>query len=627
MFIARRYFPNAFQVLLAVVILLAVQVIFFHGSAFFILRYKSLNSKFEAKSVSRKYFLVFSVVIGIVLPLIAIWPNAFSQWNVIIAFVFACCAVLTVRLWPKSVDNKFLFWTPTILLATIPALSVWDLTQEIDVEHTGFFLAPANEVNHGRLMLTETFSQYGLGVIYFLVALLKVLGFGYGSLVLLTGGLAAFTSLLIFAVLTLTTRSPIYATIGTFVSAILGPLSSEGSIASYPSTGFLRFGPTWLFILLLVLALKRESPSQVWIAFSSVALAVSFVWSFESAVYSIGTFVIVGIVGPVLIGEKWLALKIVRSALIAILVLSATVVLLTWAFSGSIINLTTYAKYIKLYSIDGFGTLPIAPWSPGILMFFCGIGSLIALGVILNLNVTQPAKIRREFFPILAVTVYAVLAFTYFLGRSHTNNLTHISAPFVVMIVMWMSQLSRFWRFKGKSFPVVTLWFCFFSTSIIGLFNWTKIDHKYPNSALGLIVNSPVSPTGIFDRAKWFLSNPVLSSKFKKIDNLVADNVSQDSSVLLVVSGSLMTESLVRLDRVNPIAISNPSGDGQLTSETERILSQVSTISCGSYILIEHSENTQGGILLSIKLAVRLSHKLSTLDREGEFSLYVIDCV
>ncbi len=625
--ISRRYFPQSFSAPLAVAALLLAPLFFRQSFGLLAHKYKLLAVIQRPKSVCRKYFLLLAVVFGIVLTLVAIWPKEFILTNIVLASVLACCGALTVSLGSRWKNSRLRSWPARILLASIPALAVWDLTMEFNTHHLGFYLAPANEVIHGRLMLTDTFSQYGVGIFYFLAASLKILGFGYGSLVLLTGGLTALTSLLIFKVLTLTTRSTTYAVIGTCAAAILGPLASSDGPANFPSTGFLRFGPTWLLIVLLVLALRRDSPHQVWITLSSVVLAVSFVWSFESAFYSVGTFVIVGILGPALIGEKTLSLRFVRSALISISVVCLAGVLLTRAYSGSAINLLTYARYLEFYSTSGIWALPIEPWSPGIPVLLCSVASVIALVTFLTSTSMEPAEIRREFFPILATTAYAFLAFTYFLGRSHPNNLLTVSAPFVVMITMWMSHLGGLRRFNGKSLRVVTIWVCLFGAALTGLVNWSRIEINFSNSALGLILKSPSSSLSVVDRVKFFLDNPIANSRFETIKVLLDDNLPQGSSVLIVVDADLMTESLVRLERVNPITLSNPTAESQLPIEVQRITAQVPNIPCGSYVLLQQPDSwIEDSLLLQVKSAVQANFQLTLVSKDDEFSLYTMNC-
>jgi hypothetical protein len=47
--------------------------------------------------------------------------------------------------------------------------------------HQNFLLGPANEVIHGRAMLVDTSSQYGVGSIYLLAGWFKLAPIGYGT--------------------------------------------------------------------------------------------------------------------------------------------------------------------------------------------------------------------------------------------------------------------------------------------------------------------------------------------------------------------------------------------------------------------------------------------------------------
>lgn len=581
----------------------------------------------EIRSVIQLALMSVLGLLGICLTLAAFWPNAYELKHAGYAFVFACCGTAITIFSSKFRVSRAQNSIIRVLFVSVAALAVWDLARDFDIHHLGFFLAPANEVQHGRLMLVDTFSQYGVGVIYFLVGLLKFLGFGYGSLMFLTGGLAALTTVLVFTFLVYTTRSTMYSTLGTYASAILGPLASLGSVASYPSTGFLRFGPTWLLILVLTITLKRDFPSRVWIAITSGVLAISLFWSFESAFYSLGTFVVIGVFGPVVIGERALAKRLVRSAIVSVAIIGSVGSLLTVIFSGQSINLVTYLKYLKLYSLDGLGAVPVEPWSPGILMFLLAVASLTALAVVFASKSLDSATIRRDWFPILAVTTYSILAFTYFLGRSHPNNLTHISAPFVVMITMWLSRLGGRKRFGSKLLCMIMSWSSLFGFATIGFVNWPSLNYKLPNSALASL--SPETTSSFLNRAVLLTSNPVIDSRSETIESLLRNNLPSATPVLLVVDANLMTETLVRLGRVNLITLSNPEGESLLSSEVHRITSQIATIPCDSYVLLQQSafrKNDAQEMLLLIMELVKTNFRLSLVAEDSEFGLYVMGC-
>lgn len=627
-FVLRFYFPQSLSVTLLIAALL-IAIIVLQTSSRIVNRKHALRTAAKGpRSVVQIVLLSLLGILGIFLTLAAFWPNTFAIDRAGRAFVFACCGVVLATVVAKIKVSLAKTLIVRVLLVAIAALAVWDFSRDLDIHHLGFFLAPANEVQHGRLMLVDTFSQYGVGMFYFLVALLKLLGFGYGSITLLTACLTALMTVLIFSVLVYATRSTTYSTLGTYTAAILGPLASLGSVATYPSTGFLRFGPTWLLILVLTITLKREFPSRVWITLASGVLAISCIWSLESAFYSLGTFVTVGVLGPIVIGEKALARQFIRSAIVSITVVGLVGTLLTVIFGGESINITTYLMYLKLYSLDGLGALPIEPWSPGILMFLVAIGSLTTLAIVFASRSFKPATIRRDLFPILAVTTYAILAFTYYLGRSHPNNLTHVSAPFVVMITMWLFYLVDGIRFSNKLVFSILVGSSFFAVAITGLANWPNLKNKLPNSALASL--SPTTTSGFLDRAAWFLSNPVIDSRSETIESLLDENLPRETPVLVVVDANLMTETLVRLGRVNLITLSNPEGESLLQSEVRRITAQISAIPCESYVLLQQSEfrkNDAQEMLFLILAHVKVQFDLLLVDEYDEFGLYTAKCI
>src|SRR3712207_1083134 len=69
--------------------------------------------------------------------------------------------------------------------------------------HYGFYLGPVNDVMHGRTLLVDVFSQYGVGVIYALAGFFEVVGLGYGAFWLLLASLAALLAAALYAIVVL----------------------------------------------------------------------------------------------------------------------------------------------------------------------------------------------------------------------------------------------------------------------------------------------------------------------------------------------------------------------------------------------------------------------------------------
>ncbi|MGI8430044.1 MAG: hypothetical protein ACR2OB_12270 [Solirubrobacteraceae bacterium] len=54
------------------------------------------------------------------------------------------------------------------------------LNDLLPLVHQDFYLAPVNDLLHGRVPLVDAYSQYGVGVLYLLAAFFKVAPLGYG---------------------------------------------------------------------------------------------------------------------------------------------------------------------------------------------------------------------------------------------------------------------------------------------------------------------------------------------------------------------------------------------------------------------------------------------------------------
>ncbi len=255
-----------------------------------------------------------------------------------------------------------------VLVPLVLALLAWDVSFQALRNHQDFFLGPVNDIRHGRYMLVDDYSQYGVGVIYFLAAALAPLPFGYGSFVLVLGVLSAVMFLTIFAVLRIATRSLAFAAAGTFAAMLASTIATVGRTTQYPSTGFLRFGVPWLLVCALVIAYRRERPARGPLLAAYALVGVSAVWSLETAFYTVATFAVtvfaVAWTGP----PGWRlrsALAQLGAAAAAVLVAVAALVAATEIGRGAAPRPGGYLDFLRLYSVKGFGTLPIPGWSLG----------------------------------------------------------------------------------------------------------------------------------------------------------------------------------------------------------------------------------------------------------------------
>ncbi len=345
-----------------------------------------------------------------------------------------------------------------LVLAVAPAVL------DIDHFHQDFYLGPVNEVLAGRSMLVDVNCIYGVGVIYFLAATFKLLH--------LKPHYAPFTALLV----TLTTTQIVMLywitrrifrsrplTVQCLVAVvILGRIGFyHADNIGYPSVGPLRFG-----LPLLVLAagfLRRIQPSSgwpwAWIEAGLVGAAAT--WSTETFVYTLSAY------GFSTLAEAWalrgspsdFARRCLRGALRPMVAIAAALTgltLLTLLRSGGLPHLGNYLVYMTLYS-GAFVKWDLAVWTPWILIPSTTCLSMLATAF----RIHARRDLDAGSFFVAGLTGAAAAEFSYFIMRSHPNNLTHLATPVVIILFYRLDQswrpASQSWQARWAALPVALL--------------------------------------------------------------------------------------------------------------------------------------------------------------------------
>ena len=268
-----------------------------------------------------------------------------------------------------------------VLIPLLLALLAWDVSFQVLTSHQDFYLGPANDIRHGRYMLVDDYSQYGVAVIYFLAAVLAPLPFGYGTFVLVLGILSSVLLIAVYLVLRVATRSLALAGIGTFAALMSSSIATIGRSAQYPSTGFLRFGIPWLLVCALVVAYRRDRPARGPLLGAYALVGAAAVWSFETAFYTIAIFAVTAV------AAAWThpdgrrlraAATQLGAGAVAVLTAIAALVAATEIGRGRAPAIGGYLDFLRLYSVAGFGQLPVPGWSLGYLMGALCAASLTA---------------------------------------------------------------------------------------------------------------------------------------------------------------------------------------------------------------------------------------------------------
>jgi hypothetical protein len=518
-----------------------------------------------------------------------------------------------------------------ILVPVLLALLAWDVSFQPLASHQDFYLGPANEIRHGRFMLVDDYSQYGVTVIYFLSALLALLPFGFGSFVLVLGILTAVVTACVYLTLRVATRSLTLAACGTFTALMASSIATIGRSTQYPSTGFLRFGVPWLLVCALVLAYRREQPARVPLGCAYALVGLAAIWSFETAFYTVATYAAAAVAAAWTQPEgrrlRSAGAQLAAGAAAALLAI-ATFVTATELWRGRAPDLGGYVAFLRVYSVDGFGQLPVPGWSLGFVMGALCMASLVAVWGIVALARGSELARPPTVVPLATLSAFAAVSLTYFLGRSHPNNLTNVAPPFVALLTLWTALALRAWT-RGRD-PVARAGVLLASLCAIVLVaqQLPQLVAKAPDSALVAIVRGASGGPGLAQSLRELAGEPVIDARTPAVEQLVRTHVPATAPLFVAVEPAVATEALIRLDRSDVLPIGTPEQDGLPRARREALVRDAAGVPCGTYVVTQGAPMTGAGriLLQSVVARLRRLHPFVGVARAAGYRVFRLGC-
>ena len=153
-------------------------------------------------------------------------------------------------------------------------------------EPQDFYLGPANDIRHGRYMLVDDYSQYGVAVIYFVAPPWPSCRSATAASCSSWASSRRSLILTVYTVLRVATRSAAFACAGTFVGLMASTIATLGHSTSFPSSGSCASaspGCSCARSSWRTAATGRRGPLLA--AYALVGIAA--VWSFETAFYTL----------------------------------------------------------------------------------------------------------------------------------------------------------------------------------------------------------------------------------------------------------------------------------------------------------------------------------------------------
>lgn len=477
-----------------------------------------------------------------------------------------------------------------LALCALVVVYLGSLSVEL-AENQSFFLGPAMDVLHGHPMLVSTFSQYGVGIMDALAALFLVVPIGYGTFTLLLSGLTVLLFAGVYVLLRWSTESRLIAAFGLMVVVVLDVFGQIYVYVDFPSTGVLRFGLPWLVILCSLAAARTPHHKRLYEALILATVAIAAVWSGEAGIYCLGTACALVCLSAT-VEEASTRERLRKGGRTVALLVSVSVfsllafTLLTRVTTGAWADWGGYLEYIRLYTVGGLGLLPIDPWSPGLAL---GAMYTVSTIVIVLLALMRPALVREQdiaFRAAAGLTAFGMLAYTYFLGRSHPNNLIHVSPPAVVLLFVWLG-IARLMLGNRTAVAVAFATSVFLGTMIV-VSESGDIVQRYPNTALASVIRSKPLDTQL--QALW--RNPTavpMTAHVVSFISLVRSFRFGHANLTILLSPLVVTESLLRLDVANAVGSSNPLQESLSAQASRRVSVAVRSLRPGGIVIINSS--------------------------------------
>jgi hypothetical protein len=553
-----------------------------------------------------------------------------SRWAAMVAL--AGCATWLVSRQVPGQGSKSAWWLGLgalwLLLLLQCSLDLPHLTDTLK-HHQNFYLGPVNDVLHGKSMLVDVNCQYGVGVIYFLALLFKthILGLYYPQLTFLIMCLWMAQYVWLFKMLRKIFQSP-WLLVFCMASATLlerfGYFTDDNIAA--PSVGPLRFG---LPLLVLTAAYARRVKAEGAGASRRLELAllgIASIWSFETFAYSMAGY------GAVLFHESWadsiglrgFVGRFIPALLKTALALAAAQVLFglgTLLRSGHWPAWSQYLEYVSLYGRSRFGSLEFPVFSPWIAL--AGLSFLSVMAASFGLFSRRDCGPSSMF--VFGLSAAGILEFTYFLGRSHPDNISHTCFNTVVASFYW---LDRCWTKAcvQRGFKLAATFGALLLASTFGFAFAENCQLRFSQSLLG---NAPrmageflsgEHPSLLQKYLARLRSTESDSGQIAGIAALVDKYCPNDSRVSLFIAPAITTEALLCSGRSHVFPISNPEEDSLLASNVARAVACVANLKPGAILFISGDESLGGpdiagnNIGASVLLEIRKRFQLELVE-------------
>jgi len=359
----------------------------------------------------------------------------------------------------------FLIYNPKYKFS-FDSLAKYGYESYYQFHHLNFFIGPINEILHGKSLLVNASSQYGILMTYFIALFFKIFGASYSNFVLYNILLTFIYLCFFFFAIKKLTKSTLISIIGilSYVALVFFRYDDPSwEVFILASTTPLRFFFDIPVIIFLIDSLKTKSIKSNLIV--TIMIAIALFYNLEFGLPLVTAYLLTIIV-------DWLITKKNNHFFFSFLNLAASItglVLMVSIFSlirsGALPDWPKYIFYVLFYS-KGFLDVPMQPvdfyYFP---LFIYAISYFYLLAKIYYKNYQ---KVPIIFF----LLIYGLMIFFYYLNLSEPNHLLTVIHPAILLFLLYLSYFKEKLRLFRRVSPIWLFITIFFFIMVFdGIFN------------------------------------------------------------------------------------------------------------------------------------------------------------
>jgi hypothetical protein len=439
--------------------------------------------------------------------------------------------------------------------------------------HHNFFVAPVNDVLHGRPLLVDTVPQYGPGMTAFMAGVFSFVPLGYGTFGLVTMALTAVGYAALYALLRVAGAGPVLATVGIAGTAALCLYSSFASPVDIPSTVGPRHLPGYAVALTATLAFSASRSASRWRAAALGTLAVAGAWSFEAAAFSLAAWTGAAAVSRCA-GSNWYPRALLRDAatgLAAVLAGAAVLSLGVFLWTGAGAAWGDYLSYADAYNSWAVFATAAPAWSP--LLLVGAVYLLSAVGVAARTGETPAAGLVA----VGAMTVLGAATASYAVSRSDEFAVLAVATPAAIVCLLWIAVALREGRPSARTAVAAAV----VPALLIGA-GWNGANLRVHDTIPGL---SAAGPSALADALRKSWDPPPVIGASVEVQRIIG---AEQRPPVLLLTDDLQVEALMRARRVNALPVSHPLSDALLPGRlSARLRSAIEGLSPCTLVVTE----------------------------------------